>query len=49
MDFLRDDVKDTVAKVKEYGGAHEGGESGDWGEIAYCVDPFGNGFCVIKE
>jgi predicted enzyme related to lactoylglutathione lyase len=30
------------------GGSHEGGESGDWGSIAYCADPFGNGFCLIK-
>ena len=49
LDFLRDDVEDVVTKVKELGGQHEGGESGDWGSIAYCADPFGNGFCVIHE
>ena len=49
LDFLRNDVSDVVARVKEFGGQHEGGESGDWGSIAHCVDPFGNGFCVINE
>lgn len=49
LDFLRDDVNEVVAKVQEFGGQHEGGESGDWGAIAFCVDPFGNGFCVINE
>ena len=49
LDFLRDDVDSVVAKVKALGGQHEGGETGDWGAIAYCVDPFGNGFCVIRE
>lgn len=49
LDFLREDVDDVVAKVKKYGGLHEGGESGNWGSIAHCVDPFGNGFCVINE
>ena len=49
LDFLRDDVNDVVSKVKKLGGQHEGGESGDWGAIAHCVDPFGNGFCIINE
>lgn len=49
LDFLRQDVSEVVAKVKEFGGQHEGGESGDWGAIAHCVDPFGNGFCIINE
>jgi len=49
LDFLRDDVDQAVQKIKELGGSHEGGESGDWGAIAYCSDPFGNGFCVINE
>lgn len=49
LDFLRDNVEEVVAKVREFGGLHEGGESGDWGSIAHCVDPFGNGFCIINE
>ncbi len=49
LDFLTKDVDVIVEKVIEMGGSHEGGESGDWGAIAYCADPFGNGFCLINE
>lgn len=49
IDFLAKDVDDIVERVIKLGGKHEGGESGDWGSIAYCSDPFGNGFCVINE
>ncbi len=49
LDFLVDDVPGTVEKVVGSGGTHEGGEKADWGEIAYCADPFGNGFCIIRE
>ncbi len=49
IDFLADNVDDIVEKVIQLGGLHEGGESGDWGAIAYCSDPFGNGFCIINE
>jgi len=49
LDFLTANVDEAVKKILELGGAHEGGESGDWGSIAYCADPFGNGFCVINE
>ncbi len=49
LDFLIGNVKGTVARIVESGGSCEGGEKGDWGEIAYCAVPFGNGFCVIRE
>ena len=49
LDFLTKNTEDIVRKVIENGGQREGGESGEWGSIAYCVDPFGNGFCVINE
>ena len=49
LDFLTENVDETVKKIIALGGTHEGGESGDWGSIAYCADPFGNGFCVINE
>jgi len=49
LDFLCDNVDELVLKVIELGGLHEGGESGEWGSIAYCADPFGNGFCLINE
>jgi len=49
LDFGVDDVDAAVAKILSAGGFHEGGEKGDWGAIAHCADPFGNGFCVIRE
>ena len=49
LDFLTVDVDTVVKKVIASGGLHEGGDSGEWGSIAYCADPFGNGFCIINE
>jgi predicted enzyme related to lactoylglutathione lyase len=49
LDFLTENVDEVVKKVVQFGGKHEGGESGEWGSIAYCADPFGNGFCIINE
>lgn len=49
LDFLCDNVDELASKILKFGGAHEGGDSGDWGSIAYCADPFGNGFCLINE
>jgi len=49
LDFLCDNVDDVVSKIVKLGGKYEGGEEGDWGAIAHCSDPFGNGFCVINE
>ena len=49
LDFLTKNVDEAVKRIIKLDGLHEGGESGDWGSIAYCADPFGNGFCVINE
>ncbi|WED27598.1 hypothetical protein L3V77_05015 [Vibrio sp. DW001] len=49
LDFLCNNVNERVSKIRELGGSHEGGESGEWGSIAHCSDPFGNGFCLINE
>jgi len=49
LDFLSENIDGIVSKIVELGGSHEGGDSADWGSIAYCADPFGNGFCVINE
>ena len=49
LDFLTENIDKVVEKIIQLGGLHEGGESGDWGSIAFCADPFGNGFCVIDE
>lgn len=49
LDFICNNVDERVSKILKLGGSHEGGDSGDWGSIAYCADPFGNGFCLIDE
>ena len=49
LDFLTENIDEVVKNILQLGGLHEGGDSGDWGSIAYCADPFGNGFCVINE
>lgn len=49
LDFLAENTDEIVEKVIKLGGKCEGSESGEWGAIAYCVDPFGNGFDVINE
>jgi len=49
LDFLCKNVDEVVTKIVKHGGLHEGGDSGEWGSIAYCADPFGNGFCIINE
>ena len=38
LDFLCENVDEVVSKVLKLGGTHEGGESADWGAIAYCAD-----------
>lgn len=49
LDFGVDDLESTLDRILKTGGTHEGSESGAWGEIEYCADPFGNGFCIIQE
>ena len=49
LDFDVVDIEKATQMVVAAGGVHEGGESGDWGSIAYCSDPFGHGFCLIQE
>ncbi|MEM7179279.1 MAG: VOC family protein [Spirochaetota bacterium] len=48
LDFIVTNLEECVAKVLEHGGVKEGEKSGDWGAIAFCSDPFGNGFCVMQ-
>ncbi len=49
LDFGVTNLAGSLARVLECGGSHEGSESGKWGSIEYCADPFGNGFCLIQE
>lgn len=49
LDFIVADLRAALQRAVAAGARHEGGDQGDWGEIAYCSDPFGNGFCLIRE
>ncbi|MEM7220693.1 MAG: VOC family protein [Pseudomonadota bacterium] len=49
LDFGTKEIAALESLVEQHGGAIEGRDTGDWGSIAYCVDPFGNGFCLIDE
>jgi len=48
LDFNVTEIEKIVSQVKEYGGVIEGSESGDWGAVEFCADPFGNGFCLCQ-
>lgn len=48
LDFHVTDMETPVSLLNKYGGQLEGKESGDWGEAAFCSDPFGNGFCLLR-
>jgi len=48
LDFHVPDLKKSVSMVMELGGVKEGEKSGDWGSVAFCADPFGNGFCLMQ-
>ncbi len=48
LDFNVSEIEKIVALVKELGGSNEGSESGDWGAVEFCADPFGNGFCLCQ-
>lgn len=48
LDFSVSDLDHAISRVQQFGGVHEGSESGEWGSIAYCADPFGNGFCLCQ-
>ena len=47
LDFSVGDVAPSTWEIAGLGGIVEGQESGDWGSLTRCVDPFGNGFCLV--
>ena len=49
LDFGTSDIDASIELIEQYGGSVEDRDSGSWGSIAYCADPFGNGFCLINE
>jgi len=48
LDFTVSNLEQTISSIVELGGVKEGEKRGDWGSIAFCADPFGNGFCVMQ-
>lgn len=48
LDFDVDNVERVAQQVRKLGGKVEQTKSGDWGAAAFCADPFGNGFCLLK-
>lgn len=48
VDFAVEDVDAIAAEVERLGGRVEETKRGQWGEAAFCADPFGNGFCLLR-
>lgn len=49
LDFVVSDVDLASAQIANFGGTVEAVHKGDLADIAHCADPFGNGFCLIRE
>lgn len=49
LDFIVSNLDQHVAAVLAHGGKKEGESRGDWGAVAFCADPFGNGFCIMTH
>lgn len=47
LDFHVTDMETPLSKLEQFGGTLEGKQAGEWGEAAFCADPFGNGFCLL--
>jgi len=48
LDFIVTNIEECIPLIEQYGGVKEGDKNGEWGSIAFCADPFGNGFCVMQ-
>ncbi len=49
LDFTVEDIRPACAAIEEHGGHVENQSFSEHADIAHCADPFGNGFCVIRE
>ena len=49
LDFTVKDIRPICAAVETHGGCVEDQSFSERADIAHCADPFGNGFCVIRE
>jgi predicted enzyme related to lactoylglutathione lyase len=48
LDFVVDDLDGAVGRAVGAGARLENRGDHAWGSIAYCSDPFGHGFCLIR-
>jgi predicted enzyme related to lactoylglutathione lyase len=49
LDYTVEDIRQTCLAIEEHGGSVESQSFSEQADIANCADPFGNGFCVIRE
>ena len=49
LDFGVADIKQAASLVDLHGGTTESMSFSEVADIALCADPFGNGFCLIRE
>ena len=49
LDFGVKDIDSAADRVRRCGGDVEEVHKADVADIAHCADPFGNGFCLIRE
>jgi predicted enzyme related to lactoylglutathione lyase len=50
LDFHVDDIKGTLDNAVKAGATTEQFfESAEHGSVAFCADPFGNGFCLLQH
>ncbi len=49
LDFTVEDIRPCCAAIEKHGGSVESQSFSEQADIANCADPFGNGFCVIRE
>jgi predicted enzyme related to lactoylglutathione lyase len=48
LDFDVVDLDAALAVVTRLSGIVESVQRGEWGAVAICADPFGNGFCMVS-
>lgn len=49
LDFVVPDIRPVCEALAAAGGLVEGQSFSEQADIAHCADPFGNGFCLIRE
>ena len=49
LDFTVGDIRLAIPRIEKFGGTVESTSFSEVADIAVCADPFGNGFCLIRE